>query len=156
MFLETEPSVTQTKILKLSLFLEILSGSSNIPLSLDFFLNAGQGIAAVIVVVVFLSASRISKSSFYSNIWHLLLNLFRALHRLSCNEKNEQRMKVRISFTVSRTFHNILLLVVLISDDFDNTLIFSLVRCTLKKKKRKQFNSTANWVSNCLRLILPF
>ena len=44
-------------------------------------------------------------------------------------------MKVRISFTVSRTFHNIQLLVVLISDDFDNTLIFSLVSCTLKKKK---------------------
>lgn len=156
MFLETDPSVTQTKILKLSQFLEILSGSSNIPLSLDFFLNAEQGIAAVIVVVVFLSASRILKSSFYSNISHLLLNLFRALHGLSCNEKNEQRIKVRISFTVSRTFHNILLLVVLISDDFDNTLIFSLVRCILKKKKRKQFNSTANWVSNCLRLILPF
>ena len=127
MFLETDPSVTQTKILKLSQFLEILSGSSNIPLSLDFFLNAEQGIAAVIVVVVFLSASRILKSSFYSNISHLL-----------------------------RTFHNIQLLVVLISDDFDNTLIFSLVRCILKKKKRKQFNSTANWVSNCLRLILPF
>ena len=46
-------------------------------------------------------------------------------------------MKVRISFTVSRTFHNIQLLVVLISDDFDNTLIFSLVSCTLKKKKEK-------------------
>ena len=46
-------------------------------------------------------------------------------------------MKVRISFTVSRTFHNIQLLVVLISDDFDNTLIFSLVSCTLKKKKKE-------------------
>ena len=126
------------------------------PLSLDFFQNAGQGITVVVVVVVvFLSASRISRSSFYSNISHLLLNLFRALHRLSCNEKKEQRMKARISFTVSRTFHSILLLVVLISDNFDSTLIFSLVRCTLKKK-RKQFNSTANWFSNCLRLILPF
>ena len=151
MFLETEPSVTQTKILKLSLFLEILSGSSNMPLSLDFFQNAGQGITVVVVVVVvFLSASRISRSSFYSNISHLLLNLFRALHRLSCNEKKEQRMKARISFTVSRTFHSILLLVVLISDNFDSTLIFSLVRCTLKKKENSLIQRQTGLVIVCV------
>ena len=151
MFLETEPSVTQTKILKLSLFLEILSGSSNMPLSLDFFQNAGQGITVVVVVVVVvLSASRISRSSFYSNIWHLLLNLFRALHRLSCNEKKEQRMKARISFTVSRTFHSILLLVVLISDNFDSTLIFSLVRCTLKKKENSLIQRQTGLVIVCV------
>ena len=152
MFLETEPSVTQTKILKLSLFLEILSGSSNMPLSLDFFQNAGQGITVVVVVVVvvFLSASRISRSSFYSNISHLLLNLFRALHRLSCNEKKEQRMKARISFTVSRTFHSVLLLVVLISDNFDSTLIFSLVRCTLKKKENSLIQRQTGLVIVCV------
>ena len=151
MFLETEPSVTQTKILKLSLFLEILSGSSNMPLSLDFFQNAGQGITVVVVVVVVvLSASRISRSSFYSNISHLLLNLFRALHRLSCNEKKEQRMKARISFTVSRTFHSILLLVVLISDNFDSTLIFSLVRCTLKKKENSLIQRQTGLVIVCV------
>ena len=150
MFLETEPSVTQTKILKLSLFLEILSGSSNMPLSLDFFQNAGQGITVVVAVVVFLSASRISRSSFYSNISHLLLNLFRALHRLSCNEKKEQRMKARISFTVSRTFHSILLLVVLISDNFDSTLIFSLVRCTLKKKENSLIQRQTGLVIVCV------
>ena len=152
MFLETEPSVTQTKILKLSLFLEILSGSSNMPLSLDFFQNAGQGITVVVVVVVvvFLSASRISRSSFYNNISHLLLNLFRALHRLSCNEKKEQRMKARISFTVSRTFHSILLLVVLISDNFDSTLIFSLVSCTLKKKENSLIQRQTGLVIVCV------
>ena len=150
MFLETEPSVTQTKILKLSLFLEILSGSSNMPLSLDFFQNAGQGITVVVAVVVFLSASRISRSSFYSNISHLLLNLLRALHRLSCNEKKEQRMKARISFTVSRTFHSILLLVVLISDNFDSTLIFSLVRCTLKKKENSLIQRQTGLVIVCV------
>ena len=122
------------------------------PLSLDFFQNAGQGITVVVVVVVvvFLSASRISRSSFYSNISHLLLNLFRALHRLSCNEKKEQRMKARISFTVSRTFHSILLLVVLISDNFDSTLIFSLVRCTLKKKENSLIQRQTGLVIVCV------